>query len=82
MQVRKGVPIPKMFDTVVDVQKEATIKEPKHKDKADPDIVPHVSDDILQCIDPSELNRRKNRRKVDDKLEEVSKSCLDLAIDG
>lgn len=73
-----------MFDTNTEMQKEAIIEDPKEKDKekADPNIVPYESNEILQCVDPSELHRRKNRRKVDEKLEEVSKSCLDLAIDG
>ena len=82
LQVQRGVPIPKMFDTNTNMQKEAVVEDPKEKEKVDPDIVPYESDEILQCVDPSELHRRKNRRKVDDKLEEVSKSCLDLAIDG
>ena len=71
-----------MFDTDTSMQKEAVVEDSKEKEKVDPDIVPYKSDEILQCVDPNEVHRRKNRRKVDDKLEEVSKSCLDLAIDG
>lgn len=69
-----------MQGTDTDMQKEAIVNDPK--EEADPDKVPFESDEILQCVDPNELHRRKNRRKVDEKLEEVSKSCLDLAIDG
>ncbi len=82
MQVQRGVPIPKMFETSTSIQKEAIVEDLKEKDMVNPDIVPYKSDEFLQCVDPSELPRRKNRRKVDEKLEEVSKSCLDLAIDG
>ena len=62
-------------------QKAASIKERKDKTKADPDIVPHTSDEFLQCVDPSELLRKK-KKNVDEHTEEVTKSCLDLAIDG
>jgi predicted RNA-binding Zn-ribbon protein involved in translation (DUF1610 family) len=76
MQYQRGVPL----NRAASVQKESEIKDPK--EKADPDIVPHVSDEILQCTDPSEMPKRKRRKNVDKHIEEVSKSCLDLAIDG
>lgn len=78
MQVLRGVPI----NRAASVQKEATVEDKKEKTKVDPDIVPHVSEDFLQCVDPSELPKRKNRRNVDEHTDEVTKSCLDLAIDG
>lgn len=81
MQVQRGVPI-RSFNASQHPLKEATIKDPKEKSKVNRDVVPHASDDFLQCVDPSELPNRKKRRNVDKHIEEVSKSCLDLAIDG
>lgn len=78
MQFFKGVPL----NRTASVQKEATVDDPKEKDTIDPDVVPYESDEILQCIDPSESLNRKRRRNVDKHIEEVTKSCLDLAIDG
>jgi hypothetical protein len=78
MQFQKG----QNLNRAASVQKEAIVADPKEKKKTNPNVVPFESDEILQCVDPNEVHRRKNRRKVDDKLEEVSKSCLDLAIDG
>jgi hypothetical protein len=68
MQFQKGVPI----------NRAASTKDPK--EGPNPDIVPFESDEILQCTDPSETRKRKRRKNVD--IEEVSKSCLDLEIDG
>ncbi len=77
MQFFKGVPL----NRAASVQKKAIVDDPKEKD-VDPDKVPFESDEILQCVDPSEIHKRKRRKNVDKHIEEVSKSCLDLAIDG
>jgi len=79
MQFQKGVALNKQFSDDSSL-KEATTKDPKSKTNRD--IVPYVSDDFLQCTDPTEMPRRKRRKDVDKHIEEVSKSCLDLAIDG
>ena len=43
----------------------------------------YVSDEFKQCIDkPLPRIKRKKNRYVDNKLDDVSKSCTDLAIDG
>jgi len=76
MQFQKGVNL----NRTASVQKETTSKDPK--EKADPEIVPFESDEFLQCVDPAESLRKKKRRNVDEHTEEVTKSCLDLAIDG
>jgi len=78
MLFQRGVPLNRAAST----QKESKIKDLEEDSKIDTDIVPHVSEDFLQCIDPSETPKRKRRRNVDEHIEEVTKSCLDLAIDG
>jgi predicted RNA-binding Zn-ribbon protein involved in translation (DUF1610 family) len=42
----------------------------------------YVSDEFNQCGDPRELAKRKVKKDVDDKLDEVWNSCRDLEIDG
>ena len=78
MQYQRGVPL----NRAASVQKKATVDDPKEKEKVDPDVVPYESDEILQCVDPLEVANRKRRRNVYKHIEEVTKSCLDLAIDG
>jgi len=77
MQFQKGVNL----NRAASIQKESDVDDPKEKD-VDPNLVPYESDEILQCVDPSEVIKRKKRRNVDECVDEVSKSCLDLAIDG
>ncbi len=58
------------------------IIEDKAKENEDTVSDIYKSEEIRQCIDPSEYTSiRKNKRLVDD-TDEVTKSCLDLAIDG
>lgn len=80
LQYQQGVPL----NRAASIQKKSTIDDPKEKEKekANPDIVPYESDEILQCTDPKEMLKRKQRKDVDKHIEEVTKSCLDLAIDG
>ena len=68
IQVQRGVPI----NRAASVQKESTVEDKKEKTKKDSDIVPHVSDDF----------KRKKNHNVDEQMDEITKSCLDLAIDG
>ncbi len=63
----------------------ASVKIAKHKDKEkdhakeDKTIVKDVFvAEFDQCLEP----KRKNRKNVDDRKEEIMRSCLDLAIDG
>ncbi len=77
LQYQRGVPL----NRAASVQKKSEVKDPKEKNK-DPNIVPYESDEILQCVDPSETLKRKRRVNVDKHIKEVTKSCLDLAIDG
>ena len=72
MQVLRGVPL----------NRAASVEDKEEKAHTDPEVVPYVSKDFLQCADPSELPKRKKRRNVDEHIDEVTKSCLDLAIDG
>ena len=62
------------------------IASKKHHDNAEKneEIVKdvYVSDEFNMCTDPSEKNIRKNRNNVDNKLEDIWKSCQDLEIDG
>lgn len=41
-----------------------------------------LSKEIKQCPDLSEINSRRKKNKVVDNLEDITKSCEDLAIDG
>lgn len=70
MQFQKGAPL-----------NTASVKDKDEKEDVDPELVPYESEDFLmQCIDPNEVN--KKRRNVDEDIEQVTKSCLDLEIDG
>lgn len=63
-------------------QPKRKIKIKKHKDRADLDDTTvrdvHTSKEFSQCTDPSEKTDILRREKI----EEISKSCRDLAIDG
>ena len=78
MQFQKGTPLNRLSSQ----KKESAINDPEENNEADPEIVPYESNEFLQCIDPYSVTERKRRGNADDYIEEVTKSCLDLEIDG
>lgn len=74
------------FDFTVKGRPIAASKQAGRRDKKDEDLAEHDEDTVKdefsaefdQCVDP----RRKYRRNVDMRKEEVMRSCEDLAIDG
>jgi len=51
----------------------------KKKDKKEKTF---TSEEIKQCPDINEVRKRNKYRSVDLNIEDVTKSCEDLAIDG
>ena len=70
--INRGVPIA--------ASKQAGRNKRKDDAESDKDTVKdrYISEEFDMCIDP----RRKNVRNVDDRKEEIMRSCLDLEIDG
>lgn len=67
---------------VVASTKEARTRDKKKKDHAEHDKTTvkdiYVSDEFNMCANPI----MKKKKNVDERKEEIMKSCLDLAIDG
>lgn len=96
VMVQKNIPLPKSAQMMPDLGSGSPIggmtpppppkKLKRHKDRADIDEGTakdtHVSDEISQCTDPFEKNRKNDDSNRRNEIMEITKSCDDLAIDG